>query len=376
MKLKKYDVCFVCCNYIKNDARTLNLAGTLVNLGKSVLVICLKDTPGLRFKFDILEVPVSLEGRLYKNLIRFTHYIRQNFKYIKSDFFVASELYSLPAARFLQKETSGKLIYDSREIFSALGNTYNHPIKQLFFTYLEKLLIKNVDSVIVSGRLDAEYLRNYFKKPLEYFLIMNLPFKKEILSSDKIQNTFNIDTKVKIILYQGLIIKGRGIESAIIAMKNLDGYALCIMGDGGTELIDYYKNLVREPDLSGKVFFKSFVPYNELHEWTCSADIGLALFEPISLSYKLALPNKLFEYAMAGIPSISTNLPAIKEVNDGIFFTELVEYPFDDKTLADTIKKINQTEIYFNYRKNAVSASNIYNYETQINTIKRIFDIK
>jgi glycosyltransferase involved in cell wall biosynthesis len=376
VKFKKYDVCFVCCNYIKNDARTLNLANTLVDLGKSVLVICLKDNPDLKFKFDILEVPVSLEGRLYKNLFKFTHYIRQNFRNIKSDFFVASELYSLAAARFLQKGTSGKLIYDSREIFSAPGNTYNHPIKQLFFTYLEKLLINKVDSVIVTGKLDAEYLQNYFKKHFEYFLIMNLPFKKEIMSSDKIRSTFNIDSNVKIILYQGLIISSRGIEPAIRAMKYLDGYALCIMGDGGSELIAYYRNLVRELDLSHKVFFKSFVPYNELHEWTCSADIGLALFEPVSLSYKLALPNKLFEYAMAGLPSISTNLPAIKEVNDGICFTELIEYPFDDNTIAVTIKKVNQTEIYSNYRKNAISASNIYNYETQINTIKRIFDNK
>ncbi len=93
-----------------------------------------------------MEVPVSLEGRLYKNLFKFTQYIRQNFRNIKSEFFVASELYSLAAARLLQKGTSGKLIYDSREIFSALGNTYNHPIKQLFFTYLEKLLINKVDS--------------------------------------------------------------------------------------------------------------------------------------------------------------------------------------------------------------------------------------
>ncbi len=79
---------------------------------------------------------------------------------------------------------------------------------------------------------------------------------------------------------------------------------------------------------------------------------------------------------MAGLPSISTNLPAIKEINDGIFFTELIEYPFDDNTIAGTIKKVNQTEIYSNYRKNAISASKIYNYETQINTIKRIFDTK
>ena len=46
-----------------------------------------------------------------------------------------------------------------------------------------------------------------------------------------------------------------------------------------------------------------------LLEITSSADIGLALIKPLSISYKYALPNKLFEYAIAGIPCLASNLP-------------------------------------------------------------------
>ena len=49
--------------------------------------------------------------------------------------------------------------------------------------------------------------------------------------------------------------------------------------------------------------------YLNLLEITSSADIGIALIKPLSISYRYALPNKLFEYAAAGIPSLASNLP-------------------------------------------------------------------
>ncbi len=57
------------------------------------------------------------------------------------------------------------------------------------------------------------------------------------------------------------------------------------------------------------------MPYAELLEWTASADIGLTIFPPdYSLSIRFTLPNKLFEYLMAGRPVLSSQLDAIAEV--------------------------------------------------------------
>jgi glycosyltransferase involved in cell wall biosynthesis len=160
--------------------------------------------------------------------------------------------------------------------------------------------------------------------------------------------------------------KGRGIESSIDAVNYLEDYVLVIIGNGGRMLEDL-KNLVKKENLEDKVFFQEFVPYNELHQWTCSADIGLSLFEPISLSYKLALPNKLFEYAMAHIPSISTNLPAIYEIVKDYKFSELIDYP---------IKRVSAADNYKLMEINSSKASEIFNYNSHISTIKEIFEIK
>ena len=49
--------------------------------------------------------------------------------------------------------------------------------------------------------------------------------------------------------------------------------------------------------------------------WTSSADIGLTVLPPdYSLSIRLCLPNKFFEYIMAGLPILSSNLDAISNI--------------------------------------------------------------
>jgi len=47
---------------------------------------------------------------------------------------------------------------------------------------------------------------------------------------------------------------------------------------------------------------------------TASVDIGVSLIENLSTSYYYALPNKLFEYIMADVPVVVSNLPQMKKL--------------------------------------------------------------
>ena len=44
------------------------------------------------------------------------------------------------------------------------------------------------------------------------------------------------------------------------------------------------------------------------------ASVGLALIQPVCLSYRMSLPNKVFEYVAAGLPVLGSDLPAISAV--------------------------------------------------------------
>ncbi|MEA3509893.1 MAG: glycosyltransferase, partial [Actinomycetota bacterium] len=66
--------------------------------------------------------------------------------------------------------------------------------------------------------------------------------------------------------------------------------------------------------LTDKVKFFGPVPNNELISYSASADIGLANIVNSSVSYNTSLPNKLFEYAMAGIPVVGSDSPEIGRI--------------------------------------------------------------
>jgi glycosyltransferase involved in cell wall biosynthesis len=44
------------------------------------------------------------------------------------------------------------------------------------------------------------------------------------------------------------------------------------------------------------------------------ADVGLSLVLPVDVTHRLASPTKLFEYMMAGLPVIGSDVPEIREV--------------------------------------------------------------
>ena len=120
-----------------------------------------------------------------------------------------------------------------------------------------------------------------------------------------------------------------------------DTYAV-IIGEGPYK--NFLKEYVSKNTLSDKVFFLKAVPYKELLNLSVEADIGFSLIKPISISYEQALPNKLFEYALAGLPIIASNLPEIEKIINKYSIGYCV--PFNDiNEQVKFIKKILQSNI-------------------------------
>lgn len=281
------------------------------------------------------------------------------------------DIYSLYIATRLKKKYKAKLIFDSREIYSALSTLSKRKIAQYLLTRYEIYLVKYVDSITVSGELDKAFLQNHFRKNNEIEIIMNLPPRKEIENLDLIRKKFNITEKYKILIYQGMILPGRGLEKIIISLQFLDNIVLCIFGDGSYK--SAIEQLISAMNLESKVIFCGEVPYEELHKWTCSADIGVVIIEPISFSYELALPNKLFEYCMAGRPVLMSNLKAMQKIHDEFKIGEVLDFNSTPQSIANLLKLIFKNYEY--YKSQAISASQKYHYESQIHIIKKVYNL-
>lgn len=241
-------------------------------------------------------------------------YVEYNFRLLffllKSDVdvLVANDLDTL-AANFLASRIRRKpLVYDSHEYFTEVPELIGRPVVRSIWRWLEGMLVPQVDAAYTVCDSIAEVYGELYKVPFK--VVRNLPVCSEVvIPSSAIHKAMGAP---KIILYQGALNMGRGIESAIRAMQFVDAAELWLVGDG--DLTAQLKQLVADLQLEGKVKFLGKLPLSQLGEVTRQADLGISLEEDLGLNYRFTLPNKLFDYIQAGVPVLVSNLPEMRRI--------------------------------------------------------------
>ncbi len=118
------------------------------------------------------------------------------------------------------------------------------------------------------------------------------------------------------------------------------------------------------------------VSYEELLEWTASADIGLTIFPlDYSLSILMTQPNKLFEYLMAGVPVLSSQLPAIVEVIKTYDVGQIVP-SFEPEAIGRTINAMlaDDTALHRMSHNALEAAKNDLNWEKERLPLLRLYE--
>ena len=226
--------------------------------------------------------------------------------------------------------------------------------------FLEKTIIPKLQNVItVSDSIKNHYHNLY---GISAIVIRNIP-KIEHIN----QKNFEIDAEEKkVILYQGSVNIGRGIELMIDTMALLDEYLFIVIGDG--DILEQLKEKVSNLSLHNKVNFLGKKTPEELKELTPNATIGMSLEEDLGLNYRYALPNKIFDYLHANVPVIVADLPEMRSL--------IKKHPIGEiliertpKTLAETI--INMTNI--SYEKELKTAKKELNWSKEKEKLISIF---
>jgi glycosyltransferase involved in cell wall biosynthesis len=113
------------------------------------------------------------------------------------------------------------------------------------------------------------------------------------------------------------------------------------------------------------------VPTNVLLNYTASADVGVALIQNTCLSHNFCMPNKLFEYAMAGLPVLVSN---VKEM--GAFVKKnqmgLVLENYTVASLDETIERLLSMDLVV-LRQNAKKAALDNSWEHQEKKMANVY---
>ncbi len=245
----------------------------------------------------------------------------------------ASDLYTLPALAAAARRHGGALALDARELYPHVDGTAGKPWATWAWTAVERAYLRRCDAVFAVNRSIAERMARTYRIP-EPLLVHNLPVRRAVERTDALRERLGIPGDQPIVLYQGLIREGRGLETLVRAMRGVPEAALVTIGDGPLK-----PALERQAAdaLGRRAHFLPHTPPDELLALTASADLGVFVAEPITESVRLALPNKLFEYLAAGLPLVVTALPEVERVVRG-FDVGLVVPPGDAAALAAALR--------------------------------------
>ena len=301
-------------NDFRNDSRVEKTCGSLSAAGYSVSVFAFGGE-GLptNEKRDGWEVFRCGRGS------RLGALVSMSWRFLTSvssyDLVHCHDLEPLPLAVAAKVMLGGRLriVYDAHELetekIAARG------LRKIMSKVMERLLMPFVDELITVGERIAEwYAKKYSRrKPC---VVMNSPLLCNAEKSEVLRELIGISHETRLFLYLGVLSEGRSVELMLDAFSGCDDRAIVLMGGGGTSREGRrLEDLVRKrASREANVFFLRPVPRNKVVEYASSADVGLCLIEDKCLSYRYCLPNKLFEYGMAGTPVLASNLPELTEV--------------------------------------------------------------
>lgn len=250
--------------------------------------------------------------------------------FTKKDILFSNDLDTLLPNYLVSKLQGKELIFDSHELFSEIPELTNRKFVKSVWQRLERWILPKLQKVItVSDSIKKHYedLHN-----IEVTVVRNLPITQPINPTP-----FPFSTKGKtVIIYQGSVNVGRGLELMVDTMKLLQDHLLVVVGVG--DITDLLEAKVLNSKLEDKVKFLGKVLPKDLKHLTSNADLGISLEEDLGLNYRYALPNKIFDYIHAEIPVIASNLPEMKKLVETYQVGEIIT----DRNSEELVKLINK----------------------------------
>ena len=298
-------------------------------------------------------------------------YVEYNFRLFlfllisKFDVLLSNDLDTLTANFLVSRLKRKPLVYDSHEYFTEVPELINRPKVQRIWEWLEQKMVPKIKyAYTVCGSIAKIYEEKY---GTSFTVVRNIPVALNNPKEKILQKEF----PEKMILYQGAVNIGRGLEQAILSMKFIEGAKLIIAGDG--DIKSQLEKLVKTENLQNKVKFTGRLLLEELVQLTPQANLGLSIEEDLGLNYRYALPNKLFDYIQAQVPVLVTNLPEMIAIVNQYQIGEIT-FSLEPEGLAEKIKTaLFNTEKRNEWLKNLKVAAKELTWEKEEKVIQEIY---
>lgn len=268
---------------------------------------------------------------------------------VRADIWLANDWYMLPVAARLAAGSGGLVVYDSHEFATRQFET------NLRWRYLQRPIVRATEgryirqAKLVSTVSDgiAQAFRSLYgiEKPL---VIRSMPSYVPI--------PFRATDRKIQVLYHGGVGPTRKLEEIIDSVPSWrPEFSLTIRGPGAPEYIASLEARIRSLRLQERVALAPPVPMTSLIEEAAAYDVGLFAYGGSSPQTKYVLPNKFFEYVMAGLALCVSDLPEMSAVTKERDLGVLID-GFTPQAIANAVNSLTP-EVIDAHKANALAAA-------------------
>lgn len=361
---RKKRIIFTVSNDISFDRRMQRICGTLSESGYDVLLVGRlmsdsKELADFNFSCKRLRCWFSRGKAFYAELN-----IRLFFLLLFSRFDIGSavDLDTALAVLISTRLRGKKSFLDAHEYFPFVPEVERRPSINRAWEKIENVCIPKFDVVYTVSQSIADTYEQQFHRPIG--LIRNMPDEETGASP-------GFDERKAVVIYQGAINEGRGLEEAVKAMRSVDA-ELWLLGKG-----DIYESLVMEVSRLGleeKVRFFGWVDPKDLPGLTIQARVGLNLLENRSKSYYFSLANKFFDYVQAGLPAIHMSFPEYEALNKQKEVCVLLE-DLNEELIANSINSLlSDPDKWSGINANCMEARKDWNWQKESQKLIELYE--
>lgn len=348
------------------DQRIQRFIRTMESMGAEVTVW---DRRTKRYPSGAIETRWSHGPAMY---LDYNRIIARMIRHHKSDLIYAADIDVMPGLIFgLRHNREIPVILDLHEWFPQVIELEGRPLKKSVWQWIEQRSVAFATAHMTVN----QSLRRIFEEKYEknFTVVRNVPE----IQADKQTNPEN-RLNNRILYYQGALNKGRGLLTALDALKLLPGWRLWLVGTGDIESEIKVKARVEamtdKEGLEDRVVFFGRKSPEELHKLAGQATVGLNLLSGVSKSYYYSLANRYFDYIHAGLPAIHMNYPEYQKLMDEYTVGCLIDDLSSESVMRNVQQMTRNKELYFKMVEQCSLAKLEYNWKNESKVLLEVIN--
>src|SRR6188768_3549597 len=237
--MKGKNIILAVTNDLTYDRRMFRISAALADAGANVMLVGRKLKNSTSFAIQSFE-GVRLRCWFNKGFLFYAEYNIRLFFFLwrsRFDIACACDLDTALAVRIASWVKMKKTVYDAHEYFSEVPELKGRPLVKAVWNWIGKMTIPGFDARYTVGQELAVLMGEVYGAHFD------------VIRNIAPANTSLVDVSVtsareKILLYQGALNVGRGLEACVEAMEHLPDWQFWLAGEG--DITDRLKALARE----------------------------------------------------------------------------------------------------------------------------------